>query len=133
MARFKKFEGGTKLSDFDPLEFELNKQLFSCKPAIQGSVLLEFVRDADSESGGDSAKALYNFLQAAMDEKEYARLQTVLRDPDVIIDIELIGQIVSWLVEEYAARPTKRPEDSSDGQLTSGITSMEEQFSRDVI
>lgn len=123
MARHKKFAGGTKVSDFEPLSFDLNGNSFNCKAAIQGSVLLEFVRDADGDSGGDSAKALYNFLSDSMEKEEYDRLQKVLHDPDVIIDIELIGEIVAWLVEEYSARPTMQPEDSSTGQLTSGTTS----------
>lgn len=129
MARFKKFSGGVKISDFEPLEFELNEQKFSCFPAVQGSVLLEFVRDSDSESGGESAKALYRFLESSMPEEEYSKLQSVLHDPEVIIDITLIGEIVSWLVEEYSERPTKQPEDSLDGQLTSGTTSTEERYS----
>lgn len=126
MARFKKFGNGTKLSDYEPLNFEVGGQVFECKPAIQGSVLLEFVRDADSDSGGDSARALYNFLESSMTPEEYKKLQDVLRDPEIIISIELIGEIVSWLVEEYSARPTTRPEDSSTGQSTSGITSTEQ-------
>lgn len=130
MARFKKFAGGTNISDFEPLEFELNSQLFTCKPAIQGSVLLEFVRDADGDSGGDSAKALYNFLEAAMSKEEYAKLDAVLHNEEVIIDVELIGAIVSWLVEEYSARPTTPPGDSSHGQLTSGTSSTDEHSSQ---
>lgn len=126
MARFKKFSGGTKITDFPPLNFELNGTSFECLPAIQGSVLLEFVRDAGGEDGADSAKALYNFLQSAMPEEEYNKLQGVLHDPNVIIDITLIGEIVSWLVEEYSERPTMQPEDSSNGQLTSGTTSTDE-------
>lgn len=126
MARNKKFAGGTKISDFEPLSFELNDAKFNCKPAIQGSVLLEFVRDADGDSGGDSAKALYSFLSDSMEKEEYDRLQAVLHDPDVIIDIELIGEIVAWLVEEYSARPTTPPGDSSTGQPASGTSSTDE-------
>lgn len=116
MARRKTFSGGTDISDFEPLEFELNGDTFNCLPAIQGSVLLEFVRDAGDDDGASSAKALYNFLNSAMEQEEYDRLQKVLHDPKVIIDIELIGEIVSWLVEEYSSRPTTRPEASEDGQ-----------------
>lgn len=130
MARFKKFAGGKKISDFEPLNFELNGTQFNCFPAIQGSVLLEFVRDASSESGGDSAAALYNFLSSAMPTEEYAKLQGVLHDPETIIEIDLIGEIVSWLVEEYSSRPTQQPEVSSNGQLTSGTSSTDEQFSQ---
>jgi hypothetical protein len=114
MARTKKFSGGTKITDFDEVFFELNEQRFDCHRAIQGAVLLEFARYADEEGGG--AKALYDFLKGSMSESEYERLQAVLRDPEVIIDIEVIGEIVSWLVEVYSSRPTSPPEDSSTGE-----------------
>lgn len=114
MPRFKKFSGGTKITDFEPLEFELNDEKFHCNAAIQGSVLLEFAKSADSDAG--VAVALYEFLRSAMSEEEYVRLDTILKSPDVIIDVELIGEIVSWLVEEYSSRPTSPPEDSSTGQ-----------------
>lgn len=132
MARYKKFSGGRKLSEFEPLNFELNGHEFSCYPAIQGSVLLEFVRDAAAadSGGGDSAKALYNFLSSAMPEAEYNKLQDVLHDKETIIEVELIGEIVSWLVEEYSARPTQQPEVSSIGQQTSGTTSTDEHSSQ---
>lgn len=129
MARHKKFHGGTKISEFEPLTFELNGSEFTCNPAIPGAALLNFVKDADGDSGGDSAKALFNFLKAAMPVDEYKRLDEVLNAPDVIIDIELIGEIVSWLVEEFSSRPTTRPEVSSNGQQTSGRSSTEEPFS----
>ena len=130
MARHKSFAGGTKISEFEPLNFSLNSEEFSCHPAIPGAVLLEFVRDADSGTG-DSAKALYNFLASAMPEDEYARLQKTLRNPEVIIEIETIGEIVSWLVEEYASRPTQRPENSSNGESNSGLTSTDEHSTQD--
>lgn len=116
MRRNKVFSGGTDISEFEELGFELNGHSFDCLPAIQGSVLLEFVRDADAADGAKSAKALYNFLESAMEESEYARLQEVLHDSKRIIHVETIGEIVSWLVEEYSSRPTERLEDSQDGQ-----------------
>lgn len=133
MARHKKFHGGTKISDFEPLTFELNGAEFTCNPAIPGAALLNFVKDADGDSGGDSAKALFNFLKAAMSDEEYGRLDGILNASDVIIDIELIGEIVSWLVEEYSSRPTTRPEVSSNGQQTSGLLSMDEPFSQGAV
>lgn len=131
MARFKKFTGGRDISEFEPLEFELNGVVFRAKPAIQGAVLLAFVRDASSDDGGDSAAALYNFLESALEAKEYERFNALLNDDKIIIDIEVIGEIVSWLVSEYSERPTVQPEDSLNGQQTSGTTSMDERYSRD--
>lgn len=119
-ARHKDFSGGLTLDDFEPLSFSLNKQTFHCKPAIQGSVLLEFVARADSDNGGQAAGALYKFFEDCMDAAEYERFIAVLNDPNVIIGMDLIGEIAGYLVEEYVARPTQQPESSVPGQTTSG-------------
>lgn len=129
MSRFKKFSAGRSIDEFEPLGFELNGEQFECFRAVQGSVLLKFVRDAASGDGAASAGALYDFLKAAMPVDEYARLDSMLNNPEVIIDVEEIGEVVSWLVSEMAGRPTQQPEDSSTGQLTSGPSSTDVQRS----
>lgn len=126
MARFKKFSGGTSIDDFEPLGFELNGKEFEAVPAVPGTVLLDFIRDADSDSGGDSARALYNFFEKVLEESDYARFKGILDDPKVIIDLEFIGEIASWLVSEYSARPTTQPSPSSSGESTPGTTSTDE-------
>lgn len=115
MPRHKDFSGGKRLSDYEPLTFTLNGQDFTAKSAIQGSVLLEFVAAADGDSGGAAATALYRFFEDIMNTDEYERFMKVLKDPEVIIDMEMIGEIASWLVEEYASRPTQQPELSPSG------------------
>ena len=120
MARHRDFSGGTSIEDFEPLTFTLNNQKFETVPAIQGAVLLEFVAAADSDSGGAAATALYKFFEDVMEPSEYKRFMALLKDPKVIIDMELIGEIAGWLVEEYTSRPTKQPANSSAGPETSG-------------
>lgn len=126
MARFKKFTGGKRISDYEPLEFELNGNVFKCRPAIQGTVMLEFIKKTSSENGGDAATALYDFLQSSMPEEEYVRLDKLLKNPEVIIEIETIGEVVTWLIEQYSKRPTQQPEPSSNGEPTSGTSSTDE-------
>lgn len=126
MSRFKKFSGGTSIEEFEPLGFELNNEQFECYAAVQGAVLLDFIRDADGDSGGDAAKALYNFFGNVMDSANYERFMSVLNDKNTIIDLEFIGEIASWLVEQYSSRPTKQPGSSSNGATTPGISSTDE-------
>lgn len=123
MVRKKAFRGGRAITEFDPIEFELNDQVFTCKPALQGAVLLEFVSKADSESGGAAAGALYGFFEDAMDPSEYIRFVDYLKSPDIIIEMSLIGDIAGWLVEQYTDRPTQAPVPSGTGQSSAGTTS----------
>jgi hypothetical protein len=122
-TRRRTFKSSRKLADYDPLEFEINDQTFKCKPALQGAVLLEFVAKADSEEGGAAAGAMYDFFGDVMDELEYKRFRNYLKNPDIIIEMETIGEIAAWLVEEYTARPTEPSSSSDDGPSNSGPTS----------
>lgn len=124
MSRHKSFTGGKSISDFEPVSFDLRGQTFRCNPAVQGAVLLEFVARADSESGGEAAGALYGLFEDAMPAEEYARFQALLNDPAVIIEMDTIAEIASWLVEEYTARPTKPSENSGTGLSSPGPTPM---------
>jgi hypothetical protein len=131
MARKKTFRGGKHISEFEPIEFELNDQKFACKPAIQGATLLEFVAKADSDSGGAAAAALYGFFEDTMEEAEYARFMEYLNAPEYIIEMETIGEIASWLVEQYTARPTQPSAPSATGPSSAGSTSTEQPYSAD--
>lgn len=115
MARHKSFGGGKSASEFEPLTFDIDGVSFTPRPALPGTALLEFIRDADDEEG-NSAKALYVFLERALVPDEYKRLREVLDSPDRVIDIADIGEIVSWLIEEYSARPTQPSGNSETGQ-----------------
>lgn len=123
--RHRSFTATRKASDYSPLSFELNGETFNVKPIVQGGYLLKFVSQADSDSGGEASGALFRFFDDVMEPPERIRFQTMLDDPDTIIDIELIGEIVAYLMEEYTARPTVGRENSSTGQSISGPSSTE--------
>ncbi len=126
MTRSRSFKGGKNINEFEPVEFELNGEKYLCKSAVQGAVLLEFVANADSESGGAAAGALYGFLEDCMPASEYKRLRDYLKRDDVIIDMALIGEIVTWLVQEFTSRPTQQSAPSEPGQWSPGPTSTEQ-------
>jgi hypothetical protein len=118
--RRKSFRGGKSIDEFEPVEFDLNDKHFTCKSAVQGAVLLDFVARADSDEGGKAAGALYGFFKDCMEEGEYARFMEYLNDPKIIFDMAEIGDIASWLVEEYTARPTEPSEPSASGPSSAG-------------
>jgi hypothetical protein len=107
----------------DPVTFSLNNQTFSARPAIQGAFLLHFVTQADSDSGGQAAEALMNFYQRVLLPESWERFEKLINDPDTIVSIEQLSEIVGWLVSEYTKRPTTGSSSSSPGPLTVGPTS----------
>jgi len=123
VTRKKSFRAGRAISEFDEVEFDLNDQKFKCKRAMQGAVLLEFASRADGESGGAAAGALYGFFADCMEASEYERFRAYINQDDLIIEMSELGDIASWLVEQYAARPTEPPSGSQDGPPTTGTPS----------
>ena len=109
--RFKDFGIGGEV-DTTPLSFKLHDEEFSCRPSLQGKVLLSMVGAADSEDPTAMAKMMDDFFDIALVEKDAARFKVLLNDPDKIVTVETLGEIVGWLVEQYTSRPTQQPEPS---------------------
>lgn len=123
MTRHKDFGGGTDVTEYEPLSFTLMGQNFNCVPAVQGHVLLNFVARASGDDGGAAAGALDDFFAKAMESDEFKRFKEHLENPRIIIDMEKLGEIAGWLVEEYTTRPTQPPSSSADGEPTTGTSS----------
>lgn len=109
MTRTKDFGKGAKSSDFEPLEFELGGKTFHCRPALQGKFLLDMAASADPDNPASSALAVNKFFERALKPADLKRFNALLEDPDTIIKSETLGEILSWLVEEYSDRPTEEP------------------------
>lgn len=112
MARFKDFGKG-KDDGFDtkePVKFALHGEEFVCHPRMQGKTLLQFVELANSEDAGDSAKITRVFFEKVMSAETYKRFDALLDDPEKIVTVETLGEIIGWIIEEYSNRPNQQPE-----------------------
>lgn len=88
----------------EPIPFEINGTTFEAKPSVNGLVLMELVRDT-GEGGSVGMGAILRYLQKAMKKDEYARFEEFVEEND--IDIVVINEIISYLIEEQSDRPTK--------------------------
>jgi len=104
----------------DPVTFDLNGHVFTCKAALPGAVLLDFVAEADSGDGGRAAAVLVTFIETALIPDDVDQFRFVVRDAETAIPVETIGEIASYLVEEYAGRPTTPPDSSGATRTKSG-------------
>lgn len=115
MARFKDF--GTGSNDIvEPISFKLHGEEFICRSAIQGKVLLDLVAKSANDKPSETAAMISNFFSIVLLPESYERFEVLSNDPDRIVSVDLIGDIIEWLVEEYTNRPTQRPEVSSTGE-----------------
>lgn len=106
--RHKNFGDAMRVDDLEPLSFDLCGQTFHCRPAIQSKRLLYFVAQADSDSGAQAGNALHKFLEEVILEDDRAAWKELVDGDEYIIDAQLLGDIVTFLVEAYSGRPTTR-------------------------
>lgn len=119
MARHKSFGNVNPYADAEPITFDLYDEDFTCRPAIQGKVLLEFGK----ETQDDANAAVMRFFKTVMEPESYQRFQALIESDDKIVDAVALGEIAGYLVGEYSARPTAPSSSSSNGPATTGRTS----------
>lgn len=117
-ARTRSFS--TKKTNKEPVLIEIDDDKFYAHSQIPGADLLDFI-SAGSE-GISIAGQMMPFLEKAFSESEWARLKErlyLIPNPEDltkgVVDEELIGEIVSALIEEYTnSRPTPESDQSSE-------------------
>lgn len=91
-----------------PIAFELEGEEFEAYGNVPGAVLLEFMEYAGSERAADTAKGILLYINKSLDEKNLERFNKLIHDPDVMIELETLSEIVSYLIEERGdSRPTE--------------------------
>lgn len=97
----------SKKKDVEPITFELEGETFEAYGQVPGAVLLDFISASSDESVG-SAGAILGYLKSSMDVKNFKRFDKLTRDPEVLVELSTLADIVGYLIEERAAdRPTE--------------------------
>lgn len=117
MARYKDFGRGSD-TPAEPLMFKIYDEEFSCRTQMQGKALLDLVAKSSGagENPAESAKVITDFFKMVLLPESHVRFEELTNDPDRVVEVETLGEIVGWLVEQYSDRPTSRPEALPSGQ-----------------
>lgn len=104
----KSFTSSKEKKAVEPIPFELEGEEFEAYGQVPGSVLLEFIDASSKEDGAGTAGAILGYLKSSMDAKTYRRFDKLVHDPEVLVELSTLADIVSYLIEERAAgRPTE--------------------------
>jgi hypothetical protein len=106
-SRHKDFGAPVNQDELEPVSFDLYGDTFNCYKQIHGVTLLRFVKEATSEDGARATEAMLGIFQRVMPDDEYARFEKLCEDPDTVVPVDTLGEIIGWLVEVYSDRPTK--------------------------
>lgn len=107
----------------EPLTFDLNGQTFHCIPRLPAGVSLDAAMVA---TGPDAARRLGEFFDAVLapeEAEDFARMIRAVDPPEAVVPMDLVNEIVQWLVTEYTARPTGRPSASGNGRPSTAPSS----------
>lgn len=116
MARYKDFGSPFDAEKAEKLTFKLYGEEFECYPEMQGKTLLEFVRNSSSEDVSQSVKAITDFFNKVLTPESFKKFEELADDPNKIVSVSTLTEIVSWVMEQYADRPTQGSEHSSTGE-----------------
>lgn len=97
-----------KKDKVEPIVFELEGETFEAYGQVPGTVLLEFIEASTREDAGGTAGAILGYLKASMNAENYKKFDKLTRDPEVLIELSTLSDIVTYLVEQRASdRPTE--------------------------
>lgn len=97
-------------------------EAFGKPPAGAQLALASVIRYGPRGRQNVDMNGMMEFFELVMATEDYERLRKLLDDPEWTIDIDLVGDIFTWLTEEYADRPTRRSRRSSHMRLAGGKT-----------
>jgi len=104
MTRKKNF--GSPVEDLEPLSFTIFDEEFQCRPQLQGATLLTYSKRLASDNLSEVNEAFLNFFESSLKQESYKRFKALIESEDRIVQIETLGEIAEWLIEEYTDRPT---------------------------
>lgn len=112
MAKFKDFGVGKQPEIKETISFKIHGEEFFCVPQMQGRVMLSLVKDSASDNLVVAADTIEKFFAQVLTDESLERFNALTLDKDRIVTTETLGEIVGWLLEEYAGRPETQPEAS---------------------
>ena len=119
-TRHRSFSTRSKASQ-PPVTFDLDGTKFTCRAQVPGTVLLEHVERLSD--GKTAAAELLTIWRDVFDEDEHKAFREYVDAPDNLVDVQDLGEVLSFVLGELSGRPTPASSPSQRGRSTTGITS----------
>ena len=111
-GKFKDFGSPVDVTQAQPISFSIYGQKFFAIPVVQGVVLLDIIGNSASDDVSVSSATVINFFKDVLEDESWKRFDTLLHSKETIVQMEKLGEIVGWLIEQYSSNDGKsRPEE----------------------
>ena len=117
--------GKTAVNNPIDIEFQIDGESLTAHPPSSGQLAL--FMSGSSDGGMKTVRSMFDFMAAILDEADYAVLEGKLHDG---IDLDVVTDIIRYVVEEWSARPTKPSSGSTKSRTATGSTSTVKRPSR---
>jgi len=104
----------------EPLKFVLDDSEYIAYPPTPAQFAVFMSSQAESRESQDHVAGVIDFFDGLLEEEARRTFRRRLLDRDDPFDFDMVQEIMEWLVEEWAARPTKPSSDSPSSRTTTG-------------
>lgn len=111
-------ENGTPMGE--PVTVDVDGREVIFIPPTTGQWAVTMAGGTDSSSPSDQIATQINFFFSMLDDKDVHYFKHRLFDREDAFDVDNIAEIITYLLEEWAARPTKQPSDYLPSQRSAG-------------
>lgn len=108
-------QGAAGVVNDQPIEFELDGEVLTAYPPTAGQLALFLT--ANTAGGVESIQAMFELLAQVIDDDAVAVLKDRLGDG---MEITVVTDIISYLVEEWSAHPTQPSSGASASRKSTG-------------
>lgn len=92
-------------------------------PTDERLFLIAAMAGDEEQEGTGEAAAVIDLFRDALPAEEYRTLRQRIKDPDDDVDLEMLQDVLMWLMGEWSAFPTVPASASSGSRPTSGAKS----------
>jgi hypothetical protein len=93
------------------------------RPTDERLFILAAMAGDEDAGGAEEAAVTLDLLKDILSAEEFKTLKTRLLDPEDDVDMDMLQEVLMWLVGEWASFPTEPSSDSSTSQDASGTKS----------
>ena len=111
------------LEGAEPLTFTVDEDEFTVFPPTAGQMMMLAAAQSEGAEATDSIASIVNFFDAILDDDSRPRFRRRLMSRTDPMDHVMINQIITWLFEEWSARPTRSASGSSASPKSTGTRS----------
>lgn len=103
-----------------PIELEIFGEVFKVRGQMSGVYLMHIIRSIEGNSEAQAISAMYKFLEDVFLKENREEAMEFLRTSEPVVDMEMLQDIIYYLIGEYTGNPIEPSPSSTSGSDDTG-------------